>query len=241
MPVTFNKYNKYYSGSRQGQLTVLKQDLSHNYLVTCDPSDSLHKIYLTNKAAYLINQYSNGNSCNTRGTINTVNQYNINLTNSELTTQQGKIKQLFQYKRPCQFSYDLDNSSSLTPVETQKIIQNQVRVQSSLYTDNLGALTANSDLNFNYDVSCTYIKPWHNSSDRVSPHGLKFNHTNKSSILPNYGVDIKHNSYDRYLNRKKGKYYKSGEKVVPPPFNGCCPSYMGNKTINYGIINCKQK
>tara|TARA_B100000424_G_scaffold255748_2_gene235036 strand:- start:472 stop:1179 length:708 start_codon:yes stop_codon:yes gene_type:complete len=235
MPLIFNKYNKYYSGTRQGQLTVLKQDISNNYVISCNPNDSLHKLYLTNKADYLINQYSNGCAKNTRGTINSVNQYNISLTDSQLATQQGKIKQLFQYKRPCQFYYNLDTLSSLTPDQTQKIIQNQVRVSSSLYTDNLGALSVNN--NFASDTSCN-IKPWHNSSDRIVAHGLKFNHTNKTSILPNYGVDIKHNSYDRYLNRKKGKYYKSEEKVTPPPFNGCCPSYYGNKTQKFNIVKC---
>ena len=35
---------------------------------------------------------------------------------------------------------------------------------------------------------------------------------NNSSILPNYGVDIKHNSYDRYLARKKSQYIKTENK-----------------------------
>ena len=89
MPLIFNKYNKYYKGDRHGQLTVLKQDISNNYVISCNPNDSLHKLYLTNKAAYLINQYSNGCAKNTRGTINSVNQYNISLTDSQLITEQG--------------------------------------------------------------------------------------------------------------------------------------------------------
>jgi hypothetical protein len=55
------------------------------------------------------------------------------------------------------------------------------------------------------------------------------------------GVDIKHNSYDRYLNRLKGKGpIRRG--VIPPnygvpiPFNKAYPIY-GGKTIKTSIVN----
>jgi hypothetical protein len=55
------------------------------------------------------------------------------------------------------------------------------------------------------------------------------------------GVDIKHNSYDRYLNRLKGKtVLRRG--IVPPnfgaeiPFNNVFPVY-GGKTVKTAIIN----
>jgi hypothetical protein len=55
------------------------------------------------------------------------------------------------------------------------------------------------------------------------------------------GVDIKHNSYDRYLNRLKGKTaLRRG--IIPPtfgaeiPFNNAFPVY-GGKTVKTAIIN----
>jgi hypothetical protein len=55
------------------------------------------------------------------------------------------------------------------------------------------------------------------------------------------GVDIKHNSYDRYLNRIKGKApLRRG--IIPPnygqpiPFNCAYPIY-GGKTVKTSIVN----
>jgi hypothetical protein len=55
------------------------------------------------------------------------------------------------------------------------------------------------------------------------------------------GVDIKHNSYERYLNRLKGKGpLRRG--TIPPgfatnvPFNPAFPIY-GGKTVKTNIIN----
>jgi hypothetical protein len=103
--------------------------------------------------------------------------------------------------------------------QRQKLIQNTVRVYASLYTMNLGSLTA-------------YTKPplephggvcWNQMSDRPLPSvqrayiptgtncALNKKHTSVTSSRPGcqspggIGCDIKHNSYDRYLNRLKGK------------------------------------
>ena len=40
-------------------------------------------------------------------------------------------------------------------------------------------------------------KPWNNASDRILEHG----------VGKNKGIDIKHNSYDRYLAREKITIY----------------------------------
>jgi co-chaperonin GroES (HSP10) len=55
------------------------------------------------------------------------------------------------------------------------------------------------------------------------------------------GVDIKHNSYDRYLNKLKGKsVLRRG--IIPPnygspiPFNNAFPVY-GGKTVKTSIVN----
>jgi len=152
------------------------------------------------------------------------------------------------------------NLTSNTPAnqyQTQKIIQNTVRVYASLYTANVGPLSA-------------YVKPptdpskgeygvcWNQMSDRpkasvqkgVIPTGsncsLNRRHTSVTSSRPGcqapggIGCDIKHNSYDRYLNRLKGKGpLRRG--IVPPtfgaplPFNQSYPIY-GGKTIKTNIV-----
>jgi hypothetical protein len=139
-----------------------------------------------------------------------------------------------------------------------KIIQKTVRLYGSLYTSNLGPLTvykkpiSNPGLGF-YGVC------WNQMSDRPVPSVQKATiptgyattmnrkHTSVTSSKPGSqtpggkGCDIKHNSYDRYLNRLKGKgALRRG--VVPPefgkpiPFNPAFPVY-GGKTMKTNIIN----
>jgi hypothetical protein len=101
---------------------------------------------------------------------------------------------------------------------------------------------------------------WNQMSDRSEPHLQPFSNSSGSTyhgssikrsitrLRPGamspggVGVDIKHNSYDRYLNRIKGKApLKRG--VVPPtfgvpyiPFNLASPVY-GGKTMKMSIVN----
>jgi hypothetical protein len=108
-----------------------------------------------------------------------------------------------------------------------------------------------------------YIAPakvnWNQMSDRPKPanqltkvasgtsyHTSSTRHTitrlRPGAMSPGgVGVDIKHNSYDRYLNRLKGKtVLRRG--IVPPnfgaeiPFNNVFPVY-GGKTVKTAIIN----
>lgn len=104
----------------------------------------------------------------------------------------------------------IDSSNVL---QRQKQIQNVVGVKSSLYTNNLASLYVN-------EISGTLYKPWNNASDRLVQHG----------VGRNKGIDIKHNSYDRYLARKKSQYIKTEEIN-----NNLKPKY-GNKTFKLGII-----
>tara|TARA_B110001450_G_scaffold153527_2_gene143267 strand:- start:12358 stop:12897 length:540 start_codon:yes stop_codon:yes gene_type:complete len=171
-------------------VTQLQEELSYNYVTTCDLSDSLQKIYLTNKAAHLIHPYS---KC------------------SNLITQFNNDKLLFRYKKPAQFHSCTDISSSTPSIQTQKIIQNQVRVHASLYTMNLASLYINSNNLHNKNTA------WNNSSDRKAQHKK--------------GVDIKHNSYDRYLGRLKSQHLKTQNENTNTPV-------MGNKTRKFGLINC---
>ena len=135
-----------------------------------------------------------------------------------------------------------------------KLIQNTVRVYSSLYTSNLGSLTA-----YKKPTAATYNVCWNQMSDRPVPsvqrasiptgfnNSLNGRHSSVTSSKPGsqtpggVGCDIKHNSYDRYLNRLKGKGpLKRG--VIPPtfgapiPFNPAFPIY-GGKTVKTSIVS----
>jgi hypothetical protein len=142
--------------------------------------------------------------------------------------------------------------------QIQKQIQNTVRVYSSLYTSNLGPLSAYkrpiSDKNAGLYGVC-----WNQMSDRPVPsvqratfptgfaNSLNNRHNSVTSSRPGsqtpggVGCDIKHNSYDRYLNRLKAKgplrrgYVPPGFGA-PIPFNPAFPIY-GGKTVKTNIIN----
>jgi hypothetical protein len=165
--------------------------------------------------------------------------------------------QPFYYRlRSC--DTNLTSVSAANQYQRLKLIQNTVRVPSSMYTMNLGSLTA-------------YVKPsietqnvcWNQMSDRpyaseqraTVPTGfnnsLNSRHHSVTSSKPGCqtpggkGVDIKHNSYDRYLNRLKGKGPLRREKTpvgfgLPITFNPAFPIY-GGKTVKTNIVagcNC---
>ena len=164
------------------------------------------------------------------------------------------------------------NMTSNTPAnqyQRQKIIQNTVRVQSSLYTMNLGSLSS-----YARPTQATYGVCWNQMSDRPVPsiqtaqvptgtnNSLNGRHRSVTSSKPGsqtpggIGCDIKHNSYDRYLNRLKGKgplkrgaipqnipgLTPGGQSINPAfpgyyiPFNPAFPIY-GGKTIKTGIVS----
>jgi len=151
------------------------------------------------------------------------------------------------------------NLTSNTPAnqyQRQKIIQNTVRVPSSLYTMNLGSLSA-----YQKPENALYKVNWNQMSDRALPSVQKSNATGaryhssstKSTITRlrpgamspgGVGCDIKHNSYDRYLNRLKGKSvlrrgsipYDFGFGLKNYTFNRAFPVY-GGKTTKLNIIN----
>jgi hypothetical protein len=150
------------------------------------------------------------------------------------------------------------NMTSNTPAnryQIQKLIQKTVRTASSLYTMNLGSLNA-----YVKPSEKTYNVCWNQMSDRPVPSVQKatvptgfYNSMNsrKHSVTSSkpgsqtpggVGCDIKHNSYDRYLNRLKGKGpLRRG--VIPPgfsspyiPFNRALPVY-GGKIMKTSIVN----
>lgn len=183
------------------------EGISRDYFLTADSSD----VYLgedVNK------RYLNSRADYYLNTFNTCSN-TVNKFNNDKTIY--RAKNTLQMRRKT----NLDVSSSLDNDSTQKIIQNQVRVPGSLYTMNLASLTSGN--------STKNKKPWNNASDRYYDYNL--------SKEKEKGVDIKHNSYDRYLNRKKSNNLKT-EQLVEPPIK---PLY-GNKIRKFGLItnaNCK--
>ena len=151
---------------------------------------------------------------------------------------------------------NLNGNTPFDQYQRQKIIQNTVRVPSSIYTMNLGALSVYQRPNPEYNVN------WNQMSDRKERHIQQANATGTNpggnstkrtitrlrpgALSPGgAGVDIKHNSYARYLARIKGKG-PVRQQAVPPyfglpiPFNPAYPVY-GGKVFKTGIVagcNC---
>jgi hypothetical protein len=166
------------------------------------------------------------------------------------------IKNLDEYYyrlRSC--DTNLNSNTPANQYQIQKLIQNTVRVSASLYVMNLGSLNA-----YKKPILARQNVCWNQMSDRPNPSIQKtFVPTNGGNIGSNstkhtvtssrpgaqspggVGCDIKHNSYDRYLNRLKGKAplrrgIISPNFGEPIPFNRAFPIY-GNKTTKTNIIN----
>ena len=122
---------------------------------------------------------------------------------------------------------------------TQKLIWQQVRVPSSLYAMNKAAL----------QIGCSRLntvagKTNNQSSDQSNPsvqnhpfpsHGNS-SKTTLTSLKPGAGmpggtgVDIKHNSYARYLGRKKATTIRTQNTTTQ------LRPYNGNKTQMFGLL-----
>ena len=149
---------------------------------------------------------------------------------------------------------NLNGNTPADQYQKLKLIQNTVRVQGSLYTSNLGPLNA-----YKRPTSATYGVCWNQMSDRPIPsvqrasiptgfhNSLNNRHHSVTSSKPGsqtpggVGCDIKHNSYDRYLNRLKGKGPLRRGPIPPTfgapiPFNPAFPIY-GGKTVKTNIVS----
>ncbi len=131
-----------------------------------------------------------------------------------------------------------------------KIIQNTVRVPSSLYSMNIGALTV-----FQHPAGAARVN-WNQMSDRAQPHKQAATVSMKSSVSirpgnmspGGVGCDIKHNSYSRYLARLKGSRPLRKEKLPENygaehiPFSYIMPVY-GGKVVktSIGTNKCELK
>ena len=179
-----------------------------------------------------------------------------------------KLAEAELLKTGCRFCTNYSSTRPEVLYHTLKVIQNQVRVPSSEYTMNIGALSVYQRPELQYQVipvsgGSYYLVPprvnWNQMSDRKEPHVQKVVTSSGSTYGGNslrrslvrmrpgamspggIGVDIKHNSYDRYLNRLKGKApLRRG--IIPPnfggfiPFNRAFPVY-GGKTVKTNIVN----
>jgi hypothetical protein len=180
-------------------------------------------------------------------------------------------KDLFR-RRDC--DTNLTANTPANQYQRLKRIYNTVGVASSVYTMNLGGLNAYEVPNSKYETvnvagSNYLVSPgvnWNQMSDRRRPH-IQFSSQPHGTIragsllkrssaryLPGLkpgvyspggsGVDIKHNSYDRYLNRLKGRApLRRG--FVPPDFgvailgfNRAFPIYGGKTTKPSIVANC---
>lgn len=145
--------------------------------------------------------------------------------------------------RTCTACGDGNCNQSASNEITQKRIWNQVRAYSSIYTmanaaTNVGGNASNLPLPKFNDVN------WNQSSDRNRPSVQQTivpsrGNSTRSSITRHRpgagspggkGVDIKHNSYDRYLNRIKSGLVRSQRST------GLAPQY-GNKTQTFGMLS----
>ena len=125
--------------------------------------------------------------------------------------------------------------------QRQKIIQNTVRTDSSNYTMNLGALSV-------YQKPTNYFAKvnWNQLSDRAIAHKqpitIKTGNSTKRSITRlrpgalspgGSGVDVKHDSYARYLARIKGKGPLRREVIPLIPLT----PIQGGKTMKTSIVS----
>jgi hypothetical protein len=166
----------------------------------------------------------------------------------------NKLVNLSPYYYRWRTTSTLNGNTPADQYQKLKLIQNTARVNGSLYTSNLGPLNA-----YVKPTKATYGVCWNQMSDRPVPsvqkatvptgtnNSLNRRHTSVTSSRPGcqtpggIGCDIKHNSYDRYLNRLKGKGpLRRGvvplEFGKPLPFNPAFPIY-GGKTVKTNIVS----
>jgi hypothetical protein len=159
----------------------------------------------------------------------------------------------------CRYRNCDTNLSGMSPAQQYqrlKLIQNTVRVYSSLYTANIAPLNA-----YVKPTAATHNVCWNQMSDRPFPSVQRANvptgfynslNSRRGSVTSSkpgsqtpggVGCDIKHNSYDRYLNRIKGRGpLRRG--IIPPtfgapiPFNPAFPVYGGKTTKTNIVTGC---
>ena len=149
---------------------------------------------------------------------------------------------------PCVNCSSCKSDVKSSAVITQKRIWNQVRIPASLYLMNVGSLTSAAERLRN--GPCVN---WNQRSDRQNASVQTAYHPTRGNSLRSTltsgkpgacapggtGCDIKHDSYARYLNRKKAGNFKTQVANI-----ATTPNY-GNKTYAINAVttsidcNCK--
>jgi len=121
--------------------------------------------------------------------------------------------------------------------QKQRKIWNVARASESEYLMNLQVQNVTGDSNNKPKAIYNFVN-WNQSSDRAVPSVSTYHTTRQTtrhrpggSGAGGVGVDIKHNSYARYLARKKSGNLKT-KKSTPLP----APK-KGNKQYSLGFIN----
>jgi hypothetical protein len=210
MPIADTKYN--YSEPSYNRLRI---DLCNNsffytnrtnhHIFTCDISDTLIVNSLNSPLKIYLNSKASFLIHPFSKVSNCVTQFSSNNNSA------------FKYKKP--IPCPITGPTSHNAIQTQKAIQNVLHTSSSNFTQVLSSLTTTTDISRG--------KPWHNASDRAQKHGT-INANSSTSQKINSGVDIKHNSYARYLAKKKGVSLRTELSSAPI-------ALMGNKTKYYSI------
>ena len=136
---------------------------------------------------------------------------------------------------PCVSCLNVANVAATNNV-TQKRIWQQVRTGSGMYTMNLSALTSGAAI-----LASGSTANWNQRSDRILasvqpsiPTRGNSLHSTLTSDRPGAGspggsgVDVKHDSYARYLNRKKAATIKTQTQQTV--------AVKGNKTNMTGLL-----
>ena len=131
------------------------------------------------------------------------------------------------------------NPQTSDPAALQRKIWQQVRVSASSFMLTKSALAAAANL-----LQANTNTNWNQRSDRLVPHiqtAVHPTHGNSlrstlTSLKPGacapggVGVDKKHDSYARFLNRKKGQVLKTQTTNI------AAVPRQGNKTRSYGLV-----
>lgn len=139
---------------------------------------------------------------------------------------------------PCVSCLNVANKAATNSI-IQKRIWRQVRTGSAIYTMNLSALTSGAAI-----LASGSTTNWNQRSDRVLASVQPPIHATRGNSLRSTltsdrpgagspggrGVDVKHDSYARYLNRKKAGNLKTQTQNLAPT------ALYGNKTSMNGLL-----
>tara|TARA_B100000902_G_scaffold381069_2_gene417143 strand:- start:81 stop:671 length:591 start_codon:yes stop_codon:yes gene_type:complete len=118
-------------------------------------------------------------------------------------------------------------------VSTQQKIQNTVRVPVGLYLNNLASLTVRGDAVKNMPTEQNNFVNQSQASDRANlsvQKQIANPRLRPGKLGPGgVGVDVKHNSFDRILARKKAQNVRTDSTAVSTP-------KYGNRVKKYGIV-----